>query len=338
MLTSSTYPDPDTLAAAVTERERPALAKALNLLDDKRPEARRRAARLLRLLPHERLYASGHLIGLTGPPGAGKSSLTAALITIWRKRGLRVAVLAVDPSSPISGGALLGDRLRMFSGQIDNEVFIRSLACRGEFGGLSAEVWPMSLVMLAAFDIVLVETVGVGQKEIDVSRLTDTTVFVAQPASGDSIQFLKAGIMEVPHLLVVNKADLGLAARKTLAELRATLKPALHESSWQVPALAASAAQGTGIAELADGIDAHRLWLLEQKQLSPRRKKFQAEWVLKRLGEEFGRFGIESLGGTSALLMELAEAGSSPFEQYDAMRQRFLSNWNAPQRERLKCP
>ena len=106
MLTSSTYPDPDTLAAAVTERERPALAKALNLLDDKRPEARRRAARLLRLLPHERLYASGHLIGLTGPPGAGKSSLTAALITIWRKRGLRVAVLAVDPSSPISGGAL----------------------------------------------------------------------------------------------------------------------------------------------------------------------------------------------------------------------------------------
>jgi len=328
MLASSSFPDPEMLAASVIDKQRPAVAKALNLLDDKRPEARRRAARLLAELPQERLYASGHLIGLTGPPGAGKSSLTAALITVWRKRGLRVAVLAVDPSSPISGGALLGDRLRMLSGQIDSDVFIRSLACRGEFGGLSAEVWPMSLVMLAAFDIVLVETVGVGQKEIDVSKLTDTTVFVAQPASGDSIQFLKAGIMEVPHLLVVNKADLGLVARKTLAELRATLKPASDESSWQVPALSVSAARGTGIEALIDAIEAHRSWLLEQKQLQPRRKKFQAEWVLKRLNEEFGRFGVDTLGGSSALLTELAQTGSSPFEQYDALRHSFLSHWN----------
>lgn len=327
MLTSSTFPNPEVLAASVVNRQRPAIAKALNLLDDKRPEARRRAARLLAELPQNSLYAAGHLIGLTGPPGAGKSSLTAALITAWRKRGLRVAVLAVDPSSPISGGALLGDRLRMLSGQIDSDVFIRSLACRGEFGGLSAEVWPMSLVMLAAFDVVLVETVGVGQKEIDVSKLTDTTVFVAQPASGDSIQFLKAGIMEVPHLLVVNKADLGLAARKTLAELRATVKPVLDQSSWQVPVLAASAAKGTGIEELADAIEAHRIWLLEQNQLNPRRKKFQAEWVLKRLSEEFGRFGVDSLGGASALISELAATESSPFEQYDALRQKFLSNW-----------
>jgi len=328
MLSSATFPDPETLAAAVLDRQRPALAKALNLLDDKRPEARRRAARLLLQLPQEKLYASGHLIGLTGPPGAGKSSLTAALISRWRQRGLRVAVLAVDPSSPISGGALLGDRLRMLSGQVDSEVFIRSLACRGEFGGVSAEVWPMSLVMLAAFDIVLVETVGVGQKEIDVSKLTDTTVFVAQPASGDSIQFLKAGIMEVPHLLVVNKADLGLAARKTLAELRATLKPARGGSSWQVPALSASAARGTGIEELADGIEAHRQWLIRQNQLNPRRKKFQAEWVLKRLNEEFGRFGVNALGGADALLTELALADSAPFEQYEALRQRFLGNWS----------
>jgi putative protein kinase ArgK-like GTPase of G3E family len=136
---------------------------------------------------------------------------------------LKVAILAVDPSSPISGGALLGDRLRMHASGADREVFIRSLACRGEFGGLSAEVWPMSLAMLAAFDIVLVETVGVGQKEIDVSKMTDTTCFVAQPASGDSIQFLKAGIMEVPHVIVVNKEDIGMAARKTLSELKTTL-------------------------------------------------------------------------------------------------------------------
>jgi LAO/AO transport system kinase len=133
--------------------------------------------------------------------------------------------------------------------------------------------------------------------------------------------------MEVPHLLVVNKADLGLAARKTLAELRATLKPAFDESSWQVPALSASAARGTGIAELADGIESHRQWLLERNQLSSRRKSFQAEWVLKRLDEEFGRFGVDALGGTTALITELEKAESSPFEQYDGLRQKFLSHW-----------
>jgi LAO/AO transport system kinase len=163
---------------------------------------------------------------------------------------LKVAILAVDPSSPITGGALLGDRLRMHASGADREVFIRSLACRGEFGGLSAEVWPMSLAMLAAFDIVLVETVGVGQKEIDVSKMTDTTCFVAQPASGDSIQFLKAGIMEVPHVIVVNKEDIGMAARKTLSELKNTLRRQMDPEGWQVPALSASAALGSGIDKL----------------------------------------------------------------------------------------
>ncbi|MBK9950839.1 MAG: hypothetical protein IPP10_04750 [Candidatus Competibacteraceae bacterium] len=217
---SLALPAPEALAAAVSRRDRLALARALNLLDDRRPAARQCAAAFLDALPPDKLDAGGHLIGITGPPGAGKSSLTAALIQVWRQRGLKVAILAVDPSSPISGGALLGDRLRMHASGADREVFIRSLACRGEFGGLSAEVWPMSLAMLAAFDIVLVETVGVGQKEIDVSKMTDTTCFVAQPASGDSIQFLKAGIMEVPHVIVVNKEDIGMAARKTLSELK----------------------------------------------------------------------------------------------------------------------
>jgi LAO/AO transport system kinase len=153
---------------------------------------------------------------------------------------------------------LLGDRLRMHASGADREVFIRSLACRGEFGGLSAEVWPMSLAMLAAFDIVLVETVGVGQKEIDVSKMTDTTCFVAQPASGDSIQFLKAGIMEIPHVIVVNKEDIGMAARKTLSELKTTLGRRTDSDGWQAPALSASAALGSGIEALADALDGHR--------------------------------------------------------------------------------
>ncbi len=320
-------PDPEALAASVSEQDRSAVAKALNLLDDKRPQARQCAARLLAKLPKQRLYSAGHLVGLTGPPGVGKSSLTAALVRVWRERRLSVGILAVDPSSPISGGALLGDRLRMLSGSLDAGVFIRSLACRGEFGGLSAEVWPMSLVMLAAFDIVLVETVGVGQKEIDVSKLTDTTCFVAQPASGDSIQFLKAGIMEIPHVLVVNKADVGMAARKTLSELRATLQPPRNAQDWRVPALAASATMGTGIEELADSIEAHRAWLLDQGLLSPVRQRFQAEWIIKRLLEEFGRFGLEKLGGESRLLTSLVEAQGSPFEEYDALRHRLLAGW-----------
>lgn len=327
MVAMRSIPEPEALAVSVSGRDRTALAMSLNLLDDKRPEARRCAAQFLATLPSEKLDTAGHLIGITGPPGAGKSSLTSALIDVWRQRDLSVGVLAVDPSSPISGGALLGDRLRMQAGGADGNVFIRSLACRGEFGGLSAEVWPMSLAMLAAFDIVLIETVGVGQKEIDVSKMSDTTCFVAQPASGDSIQFLKAGIMEVPHLLVVNKADIGAAASKTLSELRSTLKRQTDADGWRVPALSVSAMQGTGIEELADTLENHRLWLVERGLLTARRKRFQAEWIVKRLREEFGRFGIEKLGGENRLLEMLTQRGGAPFDQYDSLRERFLANW-----------
>jgi LAO/AO transport system kinase len=323
-----TLPDPEALAAAVAARDRKALAQSLNLLDDKRPLARRCAAHFLALLPSARPGASGHLIGITGPPGAGKSSLTSALIQVWRQREQRIGILAVDPSSPLSGGALLGDRVRMHAHDHgEGSVFIRSLACRGEYGGLSAEVWPMSLAMLAAFDIVLIETVGVGQKEIDISKMSDTTIFVAQPASGDSIQFLKAGIMEVPHILVVNKEDLGAVARKTLTELRTTVRRQFNPQDWQVPALLVSATRGTGIEPLVDTIASHRAWLIEHKLLVARRKRFQAEWLLKRLREEFGRFGIEKLGGEAQLYEDLLQRSGSPFDQYDSLRDRFLANW-----------
>ncbi|TVR65216.1 MAG: methylmalonyl Co-A mutase-associated GTPase MeaB [Candidatus Competibacteraceae bacterium] len=320
-----TLPDPTALASAVSARDRIALARALNLLDDRRPAARECAAAFLDALPVEKLEAGSHLIGITGPPGAGKSSLTAALIQVWRQRGLKVAILAVDPSSPISGGALLGDRLRMHASGADREVFIRSLACRGEFGGLSAEVWPMSLAMLAAFDIVLVETVGVGQKEIDVSKMTDTTCFVAQPASGDSIQFLKAGIMEIPHVIVVNKEDIGMAARKTLSELKTTLGRRTDMDGWQAPALSASAALGSGIEALADALESHRNWLLERGQFIARRQRCQAEWLIKHLREEFGRYGINRLGGEEALFADLAHAPRrSPIAAYEDLRARVI--------------
>jgi LAO/AO transport system kinase len=323
-------PNTEDLATAVTACDRWAVAASLNLLDDKRPEARRRASQLLERLRCSKALDSGHLIGLTGPPGAGKSSLTSALIRAWRQRGLKIGILAVDPSSPISGGALLGDRLRMLAHDADLGVFIRSLACRGEFGGLSAEVWPMSLLMLAAFDVVLVETVGVGQKEVDVSKMTDTTCFVAQPASGDSIQFLKAGIMEVPHILVVNKADMGTPARKTLSELRAALRRQTNEGEWQVPALAVSAAEGTGIEKLVDTLRLHHDWLMQKGLLGERRRDFQAQWVIKRLREQFGEFGLAALGGEAHLSAHISGAPGSPFEQYETLRGRFLSLVNNP--------
>ena len=332
-------PDPVELAIAVRRGERAALASALNLLDDRRSAARQYASKFLVQLQHHTPGASGHLIGITGPPGAGKSSLTAALIAVWRKRKLRVGVLAVDPSSPISGGALLGDRLRMKTSSNDDGVFVRSLACRGEFGGLSAEVWPMSLVMLAAFDITLIETVGVGQREIDVSRMCDTTCYVAQPGSGDSVQFLKAGILEVPHILVVNKEDMGAVARRTLAELGTAMSREHSDGHWQVPVLSASATQGTGIEQLADAMAQHHDSLLARDALLLRRQRYQAHWILKRLQDEFGSFGIAQLGGEKGLAQQLdsqldSQPGSQrqaratgPFEQYELLRQRLHSSY-----------
>lgn len=321
-------PNPTELADAVRSGQRAALATALNLLDDKRSASRPVAAAFLACLQRDDGGAQGRLIGMTGPPGAGKSSLTAALISVWRQRGLRVGVLAVDPSSPISGGALLGDRLRMKTCSEDDGVFVRSLACRGEFGGLSAEVWPMSLVMLAAFDVTLIETVGVGQREIDVSRMCDTTCYVAQPGSGDSVQFLKAGILEVPHILVVNKEDMGAVARRTLSELGAAMSREHSDGHWQVPVLSASATRGSGIEALADTMEQHHILLQSQHALEPRRQRYQGQWIIKRLQEEFGSLGIKTLGGELEILAQLQAQAVPLFQQYEKLRQRLYGHYN----------
>jgi LAO/AO transport system kinase len=319
------------LADGIASGDRAAVAAALNLLDDRREDARVKASALLAHLQRVQDQPCGQLIGITGPPGAGKSTLSAALIRVWRQRGLRVAVLAVDPSSPISGGALLGDRVRMQTSADDDGVFVRSLANRGQFGGLSAEVWPMSIVLLAGFDIVLIETVGVGQREVDIARLCDTTCYVAQPGSGDSVQSLKAGILEVPHVLVVNKGDMGAVARRTLAELGAALTRTHPDGHWQVPVLATSATQGTGVEALADVMQEHFKLLRSQQQLAARRRGYQAYWLHKRLQDEFGSFGIERLGGEKVLLAQLEAQDMNLFAQYDALRRRLRVACTTPE-------
>ena len=258
-------------AAEVADRllagEVAAGARAIRWLDDRDP---RGAQVLAAIYPKT---GRAQVVGVTGPPGAGKSTLTDALVTEWRKRGQRVAVIAVDPSSPFTGGAILGDRVRMSRHALDPGVFIRSLGTRGQAGGLSRSTHDACLVFDAmGYDIVLVETVGVGQDEIDVVNLAHTTVIVAVPGLGDEIQAVKAGLMEAGDIFVVNKADRdGYDATHRQMELMLHLRAqTVTDQRWDVPLLRAVAAKGEGADAIADAIAAHRDFLQEHGDFTAR--------------------------------------------------------------------
>jgi LAO/AO transport system kinase len=240
-------------------------------------------------------------VGVTGPPGAGKSSLLSLLVRLWRARGRTVAVLAVDPSSKRSGGSLLGDRARIEHDPRDEGVLIRSTAAGTRLGGLAAPTREAAQALAPAFDVVVVETVGVGQSETDVEEVSDTVVVVVQPGSGDTLQFLKAGIMEVPHVLVVTKADLGQAALRARRDLSAALG-ALRSSD--TPVLAASSVPPpSGIEELADAVEAHRRGLdVPRARLRSRRLA-----ALSELVTEYGERALRELGGRRQVERALAE-------------------------------
>ena len=244
--------------------ERRALARLLTRVEDGSVERLREVVALLH--PHT---GNAQLVGLTGSPGVGKSTLTSALVGEWRSRGLKVAVLAVDPSSPFSGGALLGDRVRMQDHALDEGVFIRSMASRGHLGGLSWAT-PQALLVLdaAGFDIVIVETVGVGQAEVEIASNADTTIVVLAPGMGDAIQAAKAGILEIADVFVVNKADRE-GVDRTVSELREMQK--LGHGEWLAPILKTVAAKNEGIAELAEAVADHRSWLDEEGRRESRR-------------------------------------------------------------------
>ncbi len=208
------------------------------------------------------LFAAGqgaHVIGITGPPGSGKSTLVNALIGEWRRRGRRVGVLAVDPSSPYTRGAILGDRIRMMEHAADRDVFMRSMASRGELGGVAATTWIAAAALDAAgYDPVLIETVGAGQSEVEVARLAETTVVVEVPEMGDEVQAIKAGLLEVGDIVAVNKGDRP-GADRAARQLRAMLSTAGGRVERKPPpVLVTSATTGDGVVALADAIEAHR--------------------------------------------------------------------------------
>ncbi len=265
----------------------------LNLVETRTEAARAQTAALLGELSPAATGAEApaHLVGVTGPPGVGKSSLLSKLVAEWRARERSVAVLAVDPTSRRSGGSLLGDRARIEVDPGDRSVFVRSTAAGDRLGGLAPATRAAASALAVAFDVVVIETVGVGQSETEVAELADSTVVVVQPGSGDVLQFLKAGIMEVPDVLVVTKADLGRVAMRALADLRAALR-SLGGSETAVVSVS-TVPPPSGIGELADALDAHRAGL----DLAPRRARARRMHALADFSAEFGDRGLRSLGG-----------------------------------------
>jgi LAO/AO transport system kinase len=301
------------LAERVREGERAAISEALNAVDDNRTSHQPARLALLDALAPD---APGIRVGVTGAPGAGKSTLLDALVSGLRARGRSVGVLAVDPSSQRTGGALLGDRMRLGSSARDAGVFLRSLAARDQLGGLSEITGPSLDVLSAALDYVFVETVGVGQSEAQVIDVVDTLVFVAQPAAGDLIQFMKAGILEWPDLFFVNKSDLGDVATRAAAELKAGLDLGHRRDPDRVPPVLSGAARdGLGIDALIDGIEEHTAHLASGGGGDVRRRAGRLARVEQALLARYGRYGVEKLGLAKHLATRVERAGDVSVER-----------------------
>ena len=283
-----------TLAAALERGEKAALAHALAALE-RDPDG----AAPLALLDAAWRAPRAEVIGLTGPPGVGKSTLTGALISEYRRRRRTVAVIAVDPSSRRSGGALLGDRVRLATDPEDSGIFVRSMAARDRLGGLAGLTVSAMVLMRALYDVVLIETVGVGQSETDVAAAADTVVFCVQPGSGDSLQFMKAGIVEIPHIVVVTKADMGAAATRALTDVRGALGMAGDDSGWRVPVLALSALNRDGVTALIEALATRAEFLNAEGRLARQRSAQAGDWLTDAVRERFGREGLRRAGPLS---------------------------------------
>ena len=267
-------PDPGALVSAASDGDPRALARLISLVENGSDQLRP----IMELIAP--LTGRARVIGLTGAPGVGKSTVTGALVRHYRGHGQRIGVLAVDPTSPFSGGALLGDRVRMQDHATDAGVFIRSMANRGHLGGLSwATPQALRIMDAAGFEIVLVETVGVGQAEVEIAALADSTLVVVAPGMGDSIQAAKAGILEIADIFVVNKADRP-GAQEAVRDLRTMLAMAPRaEGGWKPPIVATTAASGEGIDDLAAWLTRHEQWLAKSGEGDRRRHERAREEI-----------------------------------------------------------
>ena len=279
--------------------ERRALARLLTLVENERPQGLDGMAQLYRDT------GAAHVLGITGPPGAGKSTLTNALIRAYRAAGKRVGVLAVDPSSALTGGATLGDRIRMLENYADDGVYIRSMATRGQLGGLSIAVGAATHILDAfGFDVICIETVGVGQDEVDIADVADTVVLLQVPGLGDSIQTIKAGILEIADILVVNKSD-----AKGVGELVRDLRNMLRlgeRADWVAPIVETTAIQSLGIEKLLTQIDRHRQHLANSGEGQRRREQRLRREVLRLARRQLG-LRLDAVMGDEAFAETLAK-------------------------------
>ena len=318
--------DPLTLEA-IRDGGKRALARALSLI-----EAQDGSLAVATLLDEAARQACAHVVGLTGPPGVGKSTLTNALIKEWRMRGESVGVVAVDPSSRFSQGALLGDRTRLDTDPGDQKVFVRSMAARDRLGGLSHEAVAAIILMRAIFDRVLVESVGIGQSEADIAFAADSIVLCIQPGSGDSLQFMKAGVMELPDIVVVTKADIGAPARRAKADVQGALSLALRkQENWKVPVLMVSSPTGEGLPELIESVDLHRDDLMESGRFAVQRDEQSQIWLRDRVQRKFGDVGLAALD-----LPRLVAKAEGPFRA-DRQITETLSNRLADAMEQIEA-
>lgn len=303
--------------SAILQRQPRAIAKALRHIDDRTAERR---GLLKALHPHAQ---KTHVIGLTGSPGAGKSTVVDALISHYREQGRTVGVVCVDPSSPFSGGAILGDRIRMHRHVLDSGVFIRSLATRGALGGLSRSAADSATVLGAAgYDVVLIETVGVGQDEIDVCRVAQSVVVVLTPGMGDDVQAIKAGILEIADVFLINKADRD-GASKVRTDLRAMMSLVGAHERTDPPILESVATERRGIKELAEALALHRQFLNETPEGQQREKARRREaFRLACKDELLDRF-MQSLERQLTAAANAVEAGAAPQEQIEKLIGEF---------------
>jgi LAO/AO transport system kinase len=312
-------------ADRLLEGDTRALAQAISSIEMRQPEA----ADLIQELT-ARNEASGtsrsQIVGLTGPPGSGKSTLVDGLTELWRGQGRRVAILAVDPNSPFTGGAILGDRVRMQRHALDRGVFIRSMGARGHLGGVSlATRATVRLLTALGWEMVVVETVGVGQSELEICEIADSVVVVTTPAAGDGVQVIKAGITEIADLFAVNKADLE-GVDRVVRELRDLVRAHRDEGVWRVPVIPTVASQGAdGVADLATALELHRAHLVASGTMRLRAERRLRDEVVELVGAlatEFARRVFSDSAGTS-LPPDLSSA--SPESTAEAILARLVA-------------